>query len=141
MGKLISYQISVFTLKQSLRNKKRYHDRFIYLSIYLLINLFIYSEYNGFWVYKMTTTVSLSVEEKECFNWYVDNKLRGVDVQLNRLRSWRRYQCPCSSRQLRFAPGFRVNRIDKKNNVICFASMTGPESAVRLKSNQFFFMK
>uniref|UniRef100_A0A8W8NDF3 Fibrillin-1 n=1 Tax=Magallana gigas TaxID=29159 RepID=A0A8W8NDF3_MAGGI len=87
------------------------------------------TEYNGFWVYKMTTTVSLSVEEKECFNWYVDNKLRGVDVQLNRLRSWRRYQCPCSSRQLRFAPGFTVNRIDQRNNLICFASMIGAESA------------
>lgn len=49
--------------------------------IYLLINyFFIYLEYNGFWVYKMMIMVFLSVEEKECFNWYVDNKLWGVDV-------------------------------------------------------------
>nr|XP_022292249.1 mucin-4-like isoform X6 [Crassostrea virginica] len=85
--------------------------------------------YNGFWVYKMTTTVSLSKEEKQCFDWYVDNKVRGVDTQLRNLRWWRRYQCPCSSQQLRFDPRFRLNRVDMENSVVCYASMFGTISA------------
>ena len=91
---------------------------------------FIILGYNGFWVYKMTTTVSLSKEEKQCFDWYVDNKVRGVDRQLRNLRWWRRFQCPCSSQQLRFDPGFRLNRVDMENSVVCYASMFGTTSAV-----------
>lgn len=78
----------------------------------------------------MSIVSDMSSEERQCFNWYIDNKNRQVDRLLRYRRLFRRFQCPCNSAQLIFTPHFRMNRVDFNNNLICYASLWGTQSAV-----------
>uniref|UniRef100_A0A8W8N7V2 Fibrillin-1 n=1 Tax=Magallana gigas TaxID=29159 RepID=A0A8W8N7V2_MAGGI len=76
---------------------------------------------NGFWIYKMTTGVTLNKDEKECFDWYTRNKEENIHSQLKSVQN--PILCPCNSILLRFDPRYAVSRFDRINQVLCFATM------------------
>ncbi|XP_052691021.1 uncharacterized protein LOC128168863 isoform X6 [Crassostrea angulata] len=76
---------------------------------------------NGFWIYKMTTGVTLNKDEKECFDWYTRNKEENIHSQLKSVQN--PIPCPCNSILLRFDPRYAVSRFDRINQVLCYATM------------------
>ncbi|XP_052721310.1 uncharacterized protein LOC128192563 [Crassostrea angulata] len=76
----------------------------------------------GVWIYKMTTNVGLSSEERECLNWRFKNKENGVADRLSNMAQI--IECPCDGGLLRFDPRFMFSRIDNRKNIMCYATMT-----------------
>ncbi|XP_065942268.1 uncharacterized protein [Magallana gigas] len=76
---------------------------------------------NGFWIYKMTTGVTLNKDEKECFDWYTRNKEENIHSQLKSVQN--PILCPCNSILLRFDPRYAISRFDRINQVLCYATM------------------
>ncbi|XP_061182283.1 mucin-like protein [Saccostrea echinata] len=76
----------------------------------------------GFWIYKMTTGIPPNKEERECFEWYTQNKERDTYTNLSPILNL--IECPCDSRLLRFDPRYAISRFDRTNRVLCYASMT-----------------
>ncbi|XP_055997519.1 uncharacterized protein LOC125645547 isoform X2 [Ostrea edulis] len=76
----------------------------------------------GFWIYKMTEDVQLKRDEKECLLWHsynIENRIHNkLSPVLNDI------ECPCDPRLLRFDPRYVINRFDRVNRVLCYASMT-----------------
>lgn len=83
----------------------------------------------GVWIYKMTTNVGLSSEERECLNWRFKNKENGVADRLSNMAQI--IECPCDGGLLRFDPRFMFSRIDNRKNIMCYATMTFGRNAVR----------
>lgn len=83
----------------------------------------------GVWIYRMTTNVGLSNEERECLNWRFRNKENGVADRLNNMAQI--IECPCDGGLLRFDPRFMFSRIDNRKNIMCYATMTLGRNAVR----------
>ncbi|XP_062609553.1 uncharacterized protein LOC134271352 [Saccostrea cucullata] len=76
----------------------------------------------GLWIYKMTTGIPKNKDEKDCYDWYTNNRERNTNVMLSPMLN--RIECACDSRLLRFDPRYAINRFDRKNRVLCYASMT-----------------
>ncbi|XP_062609554.1 uncharacterized protein LOC134271353 [Saccostrea cucullata] len=76
----------------------------------------------GFWIYKMTTGIPPNKDERECFDWYTQNKERDMYTNLSPILSL--IECPCDSRLLRFDPRYAISRFDRTNRVLCYSSMT-----------------
>ncbi|XP_055997522.1 uncharacterized protein LOC125648181 [Ostrea edulis] len=76
----------------------------------------------GFWIYKMTEGVQSKRDEKECLLWYSFN----IENQIHKTFShiFNDIECPCDPRLLRFDPRYTINRFDRVNRVLCYASMT-----------------
>ncbi|XP_062579994.1 protein eyes shut homolog, partial [Saccostrea cucullata] len=76
----------------------------------------------GFWIYKMTTGIPPNKDERECNYWYTKNLREKTNGLLSPVLN--QIECACDSRLLRFDPRYAINRFDRKNRVLCFASMT-----------------
>lgn len=93
-------------------------------SLYLCTYLYI-SGKRGLWIYKLTEGVRA---KKICINWYDNNQLTKIREQLlaNDI------ECPCNSGLLRFDPRFAISRLDRKNRLLCYASILVDTNAVRI---------
>lgn len=82
----------------------------------------------GLWIYKMTEGVRAKRDARACQLWYNYNRDSKIREQLlaNEI------ECPCDTRFLRFDPRFAISRFDRKNRILCFASVLVDDNAVRI---------
>ncbi|XP_078333705.1 uncharacterized protein LOC111101935 [Crassostrea virginica] len=73
----------------------------------------------GLWIYKMTEGVRAKKEENECLFWFNYNQ----DFRVRHQLVSNTIQCPCDTRLLRFDPRFALSRFDRKNRLLCYASI------------------
>ncbi|XP_061188887.1 uncharacterized protein LOC133197060 [Saccostrea echinata] len=70
----------------------------------------------GVWIYKMTEGVRELKDKAACTKWHLENN--------NNFGNSRPHiQCPCHNRLLKFDPRFTINRFDKENRLLCYASV------------------
>ena len=70
----------------------------------------------------MTEGVQSRRDEKLCFFWYSYNIEKQIHHTLANVLN--AIECPCDQRLLRFDPRYAINRFDKTNRILCYASMT-----------------
>ena len=83
---------------------------------------YLFAGERGFWIYKMTEGVQSRRDEKLCFFWYSYNIEKQIHHSLANVLN--AIECPCDHRLLRFDPRYAINRFDKINRILCYASMT-----------------
>ena len=70
----------------------------------------------------MSEGVQSRRNEKLCFFWYSINIEKQIQKGLANVLN--AIECPCDHRLLRFDPRYAINRFDKINRILCYASMT-----------------
>nr|XP_022290316.1 uncharacterized protein LOC111101946 isoform X2 [Crassostrea virginica]XP_022290324.1 uncharacterized protein LOC111101946 isoform X2 [Crassostrea virginica] len=73
----------------------------------------------GLWIYKMTEGVRAKKEENKCLFWF--NYNQGLRIRQQLVANT--IECPCDNRFLRFDPRFAISRFDRKNRILCYASV------------------
>lgn len=82
----------------------------------------------GLFIYKMTEGVRAKRDARMCQLWYYNyNRVSKIREQLMA----NEIECPCDTRFLRFDPRFAISRFDRKNRILCFASVLVDDNAVR----------
>ena len=74
----------------------------------------------------MTEGVRDKKGEEDCLNWFHQN----LNTHKRYQRSANDIQCPCDTRLLRFDPRFAISRFDRKNRILCYASVQKKNNAV-----------
>ena len=74
----------------------------------------------------MTEGVRAKKEENECLFWFNYNQ----DFRVRHQLVSNTIQCPCDTRLLRFDPRFALSRFDRKNRLLCYASILVENNAV-----------
>ena len=75
----------------------------------------------------MTEGVRAKKEENKCLFWF--NYNQGLRIRQQLVANT--IQCPCDNRLLRFDPRFAISRFDRKNRILCYASVLVENNAVR----------
>ena len=75
----------------------------------------------------MTEGVRAKKDENKCLFWFTYNQGLRIRQQLE----VNTIQCPCDIRLLRFDPRFAISRFDRKNRILCYASVLVENNAVR----------
>lgn len=79
----------------------------------------------GLWIYKMTEGVRAKRDARACQLWYNYNR----DSKMREQLLANEIECPCDTRFIRFDPRFAISRFDRKNRILCFASVLVDDNA------------